>query len=238
MSDLPAFLHRTFFRTVSLLSPAGQGRFLRSYFEWFHRNPDPWRYAVDPYEITKYEVTLKSVPERPYDRILDVGCSEGSFTHRVAGAYPEAEVLGVDVSARAVRRASAVPCATAGDRRVGKARFAALDFLNQEPGGTFDLVVCAETLYYVGRGARLRAASGRLRSFMNPGASLILVHEWPESRGLYRHFDRDPLLRKVDEHVEEHTVRPYAVTRYERLAGHVRRSGHSDDRPSEDPSFC
>jgi SAM-dependent methyltransferase len=219
MSKLPELLHRTFFRTVSLLPPAGQGRFLQRYFEWFHRNPDPWRHAVDPYEISKYDTTLKFVPQRPYGRILDAGCSEGNFTHRVAGAHPEAEVLGVDVSARAVRRASALSPAAVGGEHALTTRFEVLDFLNQDPGGTFDLVFCAETLYYLGRDERLRSASERLRSFMNPGASLILVHGWPESRDLYRHFDRDPLLGKADEHVQQHPVRPYAVTRYERVAG-------------------
>ncbi|MGW4801326.1 alpha/beta hydrolase [Nonomuraea sp. NPDC004297] len=213
-------LHRLLYRLLSLLPASAQGRFLRHYFEWVHHVPDPWRYETEPYEIDKYETTLRHLPHGAYRRILDVGCSEGAFTRRLAAAYPGAECWGVDISDRAVSRAAA--------KAGGAARFATLDFLNEDPGGTFDLVVCAETLYYAGRGERLRALFGRFRSFMEPGAILVLVHEWPEARGLYRHLDENPGFRKVSEHPYEHPVRPYAVTVYERVesrsAAHARRS--------------
>ncbi|GAA2698208.1 alpha/beta hydrolase [Nonomuraea recticatena] len=209
MSDILDRLHRMFFRVVSLLPTSVQGRFLRHYFEWVHHLPDPWRYDTEPYEIDKYEMTLRHVPHRAYRRVLDVGCSEGAFTRRLARAYPGAECWGVDVSDRAVTRAAA--------KAAGAARFVALDFLNEDPDGTFDLVICAETLYYVGRDERLRLAYGRLRSFMAPGAVLVLVHEWPEARRLYRHLDDNPFFRRVSEHPYEHPVRSYAVTVYERV---------------------
>ncbi|MEV2272218.1 class I SAM-dependent methyltransferase [Nonomuraea africana] len=206
MRSLPDRLHRTFFRSMSLLPASGQGRFLRHYFEWFHRTPDPWRHAVDPYEARKYAATLAHVEGDSYDRILDVGCSEGTFTLLAAAAHPAADVLGVDVSERAVHRAAA--------KARGRARFARLDFLNQDPGGRFDLVVCAETLYYVGRDDRLRLASERLRSFLSPGGTLVLVHPWPEARRLHRFLDGDPLLVRRDEQVEHDGGRPYAVSSY------------------------
>ncbi|MFI0420803.1 class I SAM-dependent methyltransferase [Spongiactinospora sp. 9N601] len=209
MSDIHDRLHRTFFRAASLFSARTQGRFLRGFFQWVHHVPDPWRYETEPYEIDKYEVTLRHIPHRAYLRALDVGCSEGAFTRRLARAYPEAECVGVDVSKQAVARATA--------KAAGTARFVALDFLNDDPGGIFDLVICAEMLYYVGRGERLRLIFERFRTFMAPGGLLVLVHEWPEARRLYRHLDESPSFRKVAEHPYEHPERSYAVTVYERV---------------------
>ncbi|MGV9306801.1 class I SAM-dependent methyltransferase [Nonomuraea sp. NPDC003727] len=206
MRTLPDRLHRTFFRTMSLLPARGQGRFLQRYFDWFHRNPDPWRHAVDPYEAAKYDATLRHVGAGEFRRILDVGCSEGTFTLRAAAAYPAADVVGVDVSDRAVERATA--------RAEGRAAFVALDFLNQDPGGRFDLVFCAETLYYVGREERLRLACGRLRSFLAPRGTLVVTHPWPEARRLHGFLDRDPALSKVGERVESGNGRPFAVSSY------------------------
>ncbi|RBQ16695.1 hypothetical protein DP939_28865 [Spongiactinospora rosea] len=209
MPDIHDRLHRTFFRAVSLLSARAQGRLLHLFFQWVHQAPDPWRYETEPYEIGKYEMTLRHIPDRPYRRALDVGCSEGAFTRRLARAFPQAECLGVDVSDHAISRAAA--------KAAGSARFAALDFLNEDPGGMFDLVVCAEMLYYVGRGERLRLVFERFRTFMAPGGVLVLVHEWPEARRLYRHLDESPGFRKMAEHPCEHPERSYAVTVYERV---------------------
>uniref|UniRef100_UPI003F497307 alpha/beta hydrolase n=1 Tax=Nonomuraea bangladeshensis TaxID=404385 RepID=UPI003F497307 len=219
MSAVHARLHRMLFRLVSLLPASVQGCFLRRFFEWVHHVPDPWRYETEPYEIDKYEATLRHVPRRAYRRILDVGCSEGAFTRRLAEAYPGAECWGVDISDRAISRAAA--------KAGGPARFMTLDFLNMDPGGLFDLVICAETLYYAGRGERLRSVFSRFRSFMEPGAVLVLVHEWPEARRLYRHLDENPGFRKVSEHPYEHPVRPYGVTVYERVEPGSARVAHA-----------
>ncbi|WP_166427698.1 class I SAM-dependent methyltransferase, partial [Nonomuraea mesophila] len=201
-------LHRMSFRAVSLLPVAAHGRVLRRFFQWTHRVPDPWRYESEPYELARHETTVRHIPGRAYRRVLDVGCGEGAFTRRLAGALPGARCWGVDVSDRAIVRAAT---------RGGTAGFAALDVLTETPEGVFDLVICAETLYYAGRGRRLRLLLSRLRSFMAPGGVLVLVHEWPEARRLYRYLDGDPSLRKVSEHPYDDPSRPYAVTVYEHV---------------------
>ncbi|WP_344876280.1 alpha/beta hydrolase [Nonomuraea antimicrobica] len=229
MSGISDRLHRLFFGAVSLLPASVHGRLLRRFFEWVHHVPDPWRYDTEPYELDKYETTLRHLPRRAYRRVLDLGCSEGAFTRRLAGAYPEAECLGVDVSDRAVRRAAA--------KSGGTARFVALDFLNESPGGTFDLVICAETLYYAGRGERLRLVFERLRSLTVPGGVVVLVHEWPEARHLYRDLDENPSFRRVSEHPYEHPARSYAVTVYERVdPGRPRSRGPVAGDPGAVPS--
>jgi trans-aconitate methyltransferase len=208
MSAIGDALHRGFFGLLSLVPVRRQGRLLVGYFDWWHRNPDPWNYGGEPYEQYKHNKTIEMLPARRYGRILDVGCSEGTFTHLVAAAHPKSETIGVDVSLRALDRART--------RGGSDATFLALDILNESPGGTFDLVFCAETLYYLGRADRLRQASRRLSSLLAPGGLLVLTHPWPEARKLYRCLDDDADLQRTAEYVESDSPRPFAITVYQR----------------------
>nr|BFE77550.1 hypothetical protein GCM10020093_001510 [Planobispora longispora] len=55
-------------------------------------------------------------------------------------------------------------------------RFLEADLLSHHPGHRFDLVFCAETLYYLGRDDRLRRASARLSDLLDPTGLLVVVH--------------------------------------------------------------
>lgn len=205
-------LHRRLFGIMSALPGGASTGVLRGYFDWFHRRPDPWGHAVLDYEQRKYAATLAAVPPGHYRRILDVGCSEGTFAALLAETYPAAEIVGVDISARALERARG-RVAAAGGRTT---RFLALDIVTDSPPGRFDLVFCAETLYYLGRRERSRLAAQRLGALLEPGGRLVLVHPWPEARALYMDLDTDPTLACHAEHVVDDPTRPYAVTTYRR----------------------
>ncbi|GAA3469621.1 class I SAM-dependent methyltransferase [Nonomuraea roseola] len=205
MTELAERMHRTFFRMMSLLSPRGQGVFLRRYFDWWHRTPDPWRLGSDAYERHKYAMTLEAVPRLPYRRILEVGCAEGVFTDALARRFPEAEIVGIDISTRALERAR---------QRTEQARFVHADLLSHPLEEGFDLVFCAETLYYVGRSGRLRQASQRLAGLLAEGGVLVLVHPWPEAANLHRFADADRSLSPVADRVDTGTHRPFAVAVY------------------------
>ncbi|MEV5890555.1 class I SAM-dependent methyltransferase [Nonomuraea fuscirosea] len=208
MPRLPELMHRALFRALSLLSAKGQGLVLRRYFDWRHRIPDPWRLATDDYEQQKYLVTLKHLPPGPYRRIIEVGCSEGVFTLALAAAYPEAEIVGVDLSERALTRARArVP-------QNGSVRFLRADLLTHRPQDRFDLVFCSETLYYLGREERLRLASSRLSELLAPGGVLVAVHPWPESDRLHGYLDAHGSLARLSEQVYASSPRPFAITVY------------------------
>ena len=155
--------HRILFASLSFLGLRGQGRVLHWYFDWWHRRPDPWGLAVDDYEQSKYATTLRQLPRRRYRRILDVGCSEGTFTHRLAAAFPHAEVTGMDISERALARARApeagrtpVPGRPLVPGRIPAPRFARLNILTAPPEDRFNLVFCAELLCSLGRHRHLR----------------------------------------------------------------------------------
>ncbi|TMR88992.1 class I SAM-dependent methyltransferase [Nonomuraea basaltis] len=206
MPSFPEIMHRTLFRTLSLLSPQGQGMILRRYFNWKHRSPDPWKLATDSYEQQKYLSTLQHLPPRAYRRIIEVGCAEGVFTHALAAAYPDAEITGVDVSERALARARE---RVNGNERV---RFIHADILTHRPDQRFDLVFCSETLYYLGRTDRLRRASAQLCALLEPDGVLVAVHPWPEATRLHRYLDAS--LSRLEEQVYTATARPFAIAVY------------------------
>jgi SAM-dependent methyltransferase len=206
-------MHRALFKSFSLLGRRSHGAVLRRYFDWWHRRPDPWNLSTDSYEQRKYRTTLGELPGGAYSRILEAGCAEGVFTELLATTYPAAEITGIDISEKALERAR--------ERAKGFAdriRFVHADLLDHDLRAGFDLVICAETLYYVGGGDRLRLASRRLTSLLAPGGLLVLVHPWPESTRLHRYADAAPDLSKIGERIERDLHRPFSVSLYRALA--------------------
>ena len=47
-------------------------------------DPDPWGFATSAYEADKYRATLAALPRARYRRALEVGCSIGVLTERLA----------------------------------------------------------------------------------------------------------------------------------------------------------
>jgi SAM-dependent methyltransferase len=209
VTRFPDLLHRALFRSFSLLGRRSQGAVLRRYFDWWHRRSDPWRLSTDAYEQHKYQTTLGQLPDPAYRRVLEAGCSEGVFTELLAATYPHAEITGVDISEKALERAR-----LRNEKFADRVRFLHADILEHDLRPGFDLVICAETLYYVGGGDRLRHASHRLTSLLAAGGLLVLVHPWPEATRLHRFADAAPGLSKIAERVERDVQRPFSVSLY------------------------
>ena len=76
-----------------------------AFFEaMYARDEDPWHFATSAYENAKYDDTLRSLPQARYESILEVGCSVGVLTRRIADRGTD--VLAIDVSQRALDTAS------------------------------------------------------------------------------------------------------------------------------------
>ena len=141
------------------------------YFDRLYReDPDPWRFETSPYEHAKYEATLAALPRPHYGRALEVGCSVGVLTERLAARCER--LLAVDVARRALDRARArcrdQPHVTFHEMRVPQAF----------PPGRFDLVVVSEVGYYWSL-PDLRRALGCFRAHLEPGGHLLLIHWTP-----------------------------------------------------------
>lgn len=140
----------------------------RGYFDALYAaDPDPWRFETSAYEDAKYAATLAALPRPRYARALEVGCSIGVLTARLASRCDR--LTGTDVAAAALARA-AERC-----RGLPGVAFAHGAFPDDAPPGPFDLIVFSELLYYFSA-ARLEAVAARARALAAPGADLLLVH--------------------------------------------------------------
>ncbi len=119
----------------------------------------------DPFwnHSTHYHRLVPRVAPPPWTRVLDVGCGEGLLTRRLAPLTTD-EVVGVDVSADAVRRAEA----QADSPRL---RYVCGDVLEVDVDGPYDLVTCVAMLHHV----PLRAGLERLHELTAPGGTLVVV---------------------------------------------------------------
>lgn len=149
-------------------------RLKREYFEKLYaESSDPWEFATSEYERRKYEQTLAVLQRRRFKRALEVGASIGVFTEMLA-PYCD-ELLAVDASERAVTLAR--------ERLSGreKVRVEQRTLPEEMPGGSFDLIVASEVLYYLPQETVLLALR-RFEEELAPGGTLLAVHWRKETR--------------------------------------------------------
>ncbi len=164
---------------------AGRRYFDVRHFDRVYRTPDPWDYATSDYEAARREALLAALPRPRYVAALEVGCGEGYTTRLLAGRAER--VVGLDLSDAALARAGGLPAnvtVVQGDLLGARLPLAA-------PRGGFDLVVCAEMLYYCYRlpfGAACCLARDRLVRWLAPGGDLVLMH--PHHYPTHSPFDR------------------------------------------------
>lgn len=125
------------------------------------------------------EATLHRLPPLRPDRVLDVGCGSGALLARLADAFPEAALYGVDPSRAmlAVARARLDP-----EIALAAALAEALPFSPQR----FDLVVSTSALHFFGDAG---AALAEMHRVTRPGG-LVLVTDWCEDFLTVKLFDR------------------------------------------------
>ncbi|MEW6263559.1 MAG: asparagine synthase (glutamine-hydrolyzing) [Thermodesulfobacteriota bacterium] len=168
---------------------AGDG-FSSDYFDQRWQEDDPFssQQVDDPY----YRFLLNLLPEKA-GSLLDLGCAEGAFTKVLAEKLGAGRVLGVDVSASAVRRArEAFP----------DLEFQQADMLKFQKNERFDCVFSGDNIYYFAPAERA-VIFRRLESMLAEGGRMILAW-WTGAR---RGFQ--------EEKIEEEFRRFFKVVRAE-----------------------
>ncbi len=69
----------------------------------YQENEDPWNLASSEYEEEKYEASLRALPRDKYGNSLEIGCSIGVFTAKLAARCTR--LRAVDVAEAAVEKA-------------------------------------------------------------------------------------------------------------------------------------
>lgn len=133
----------------------------------YRERPDPWGVRSSWYERRKLELVLASLPRERYGDALEVGCSVGATTERLAARCER--LLAVDASAEAVRLAGDALGPLPG------VRLQVATVPDELPAARFDLVVVGEVGYFLQPQA-LQELAGALPSRLRPGADLLAVH--------------------------------------------------------------
>lgn len=111
----------------------------------------------------------------PAKRILDIGCGEGLLTETLANAYPEARIVGIDITPRVGRL-------FAGDRTRVSFRQQTVESLSQESPGAFDLILVCDVLHHIPWPLH-PAILESVRHLLH-GGGLVVVKEWERRRNL------------------------------------------------------
>ena len=168
---------------------------------------DPWA-SADPryvYQQRKYDVLIGLLPKRPYARALDLGAGLGLLSRKLA-AHAD-EVVGIDISANAMAQAS---LAHADLPQISFAQGDVLDLPESLDGG-FDLLVVADTLYYLPpplQDATLKVLAQRLARLLRPGGVCLLANHYFSgmdadsrlSRRIHQAFTWSPALTLTAEY--------------------------------------
>jgi 2-polyprenyl-3-methyl-5-hydroxy-6-metoxy-1,4-benzoquinol methylase len=149
-------------------STKGRRSFTSKYFdELYARDDDPWRFATSPYERSKYLVTLEILKGQPLGAVFEIGCSIGILTRALASNCNS--VLAVDGSeialANARKKCDGLVNVTLAQMRIP----------DEWPGGSFDLILFSEVLYFLGPDDIQVTARKTVQS-LSPGGRVLLVN--------------------------------------------------------------
>ena len=176
-------------------------------FDAAYAEGDPWASGDQRYRYQrhKYQVIASLLPQRHYVRALDLGCGMGLLSRHLAAVADT--VLGIDIAHSAVSQARAAHA------DLPHLSFAQGDVLDvpTKLDGTFDLVVLADTLYYLPpplTDATLKAVALRMARLLRPGGVCLLANHFFTgadadsrlSRRIHRAFAWSPALQVTAEH--------------------------------------
>jgi SAM-dependent methyltransferase len=139
----------------------------QAFDQQYRDHPDPFGPSAHPHELWKQDEQLAALGGRRYRRGLEVGCSQGSFTGRLADRCDE--LVAVDISGVAVERARR----SLSDRPDVSVERMSVPF--EFPEGDFDVVVCSDVLYYWERSV-VDNGLECLVDHLRPGGELLLMH--------------------------------------------------------------
>ena len=133
----------------------------------YARDADPWGFATSDYERRKYDATLAALAGAPIKRALEIGCSIGVLTARLAPLCES--LLAVDVAEAALAQARA-RCAAFDHVTIAPMRIP-----QERPEGYFDVILFSEVLYYLSR-EDLAATARLTQASLTAGGRALLVH--------------------------------------------------------------
>jgi cyclopropane fatty-acyl-phospholipid synthase-like methyltransferase len=132
----------------------------------YDASQDPWNYQNSDYEKAKRDATVAALDGRRFRSGLEVGCSIGELTHRLAACCDR--LLGVDF----IDNALAVARGRCADQP--GVSFRNVRVPHEWPEGRFDLIVLSEVLYFLSPEDSLTLAALCRRCLATDGVMLLV----------------------------------------------------------------
>jgi len=161
---------------------------------------DPWRFRTSDYERDKYAATLGALSHARYRSVLEVGCSIGVFTARLATRCEG--LLAVDASsvALATARGACSEC--------GNITFEACIVPAKFPPGPFDLIVLSEVIYYLDAPDVHRLAA-RCADALAPDGEIVTCHwlgetDYPLTGAMASNLFALAMIKRLPDHAILH----------------------------------
>jgi SAM-dependent methyltransferase len=146
----------------------------------YQASMDPWQFASSPYELNRYQATLKALARARYRRGFEPGCSVGVLTAALARRVNHLIACDISPGATAWARERC--------RELVNVEIYQRDIAEGPPRGTFDLIVFSELGYYFSS-HRLSAMARQLADRLDPGGDFIAVHWLGHSADHFLHGD-------------------------------------------------
>lgn len=139
-----------------------------SYFDALYAgSDDPWSFDSSDYERAKYQATLAALPRPRYRRVLEIGCSIGVLTEKLASRCDQ--LVAMEPAGKALAQARA-RC-----RHLAHVAFLQAKAPDDWPDGRFDLILLSEVVYYLSPDDVARLAA-RVVGSLAPEGEVELVH--------------------------------------------------------------
>jgi cyclopropane fatty-acyl-phospholipid synthase-like methyltransferase len=140
----------------------------QAFFEnMYRRNSDPWNFASNPYELSRYAAILRRIGHKSYKHVFEPGCSIGVLTAQLASVAERLDA--VDISPTVVLGAKK-RC-----QSFSNVHIVCGALPHQVPEGAFDLVVFSEIGYYFAEAA-LHDIIRRIVARMCEGGTFLAAH--------------------------------------------------------------
>ncbi|WP_394271070.1 SAM-dependent methyltransferase [Qipengyuania sp.] len=162
-------------------------------------NPDPWEVETSAYEQAKRDETMAALGTQCFASALEIGCSTGILTERLAPICER--LVAIDVSAEALRLAR--------ERLQGQPHvtFQHGEVPRDWPAGRFHLIVFSEVLYFLSADEIVRASTLARQALADDGKCLLV--NWTGPNDLPIGGDRAvDLFGGQGWRVAEHRTRP------------------------------
>lgn len=136
----------------------------------YDANEDPWNFETSEYEAKKYAATIAALPQKHYEKALEIGCSIGVLTKMLA--EKSSDLLATDVSQKALDIAEK-RC-----ENLENVRFEKMSFPQELPDDIYDLIMLSEVAYYLSPDD-WELAIASLYDRLQQDGNVVLVHWLP-----------------------------------------------------------